>query len=426
MSGLQRCMASYPRTRLICAVLGGLALGCAGDVRLPDPPPGEGDHPRPGLRVDVRMAPEAVGIARALGWTAGVPGAEVRVHRIGTDFAWETVITDGQGTAYLPQLVSGRYRLAAYRPLTDDESAAAGVSALAAGRIVDVAGDGTEQSVELVPNRSESLVISEVYAPSTGIPGHGFSYRFHMFFELYNNSDQTLFLDGLTFGRAQFIDIDTPHTPCAASAPFRKDPDGLWVRFLHRFPGGGGEYPLAPSAAVVVAKDAIDHSVIDPRFPDLSNADFELFGSADVDNPDVPNVVEVGHQSWFDGHGMEFFDNQSLFIAHEVDIASLERVVWTTPAGDSEVLRVSAADLIDVVWLETDNPLNDQQFERCDGVVHERFDQLGGGYRDRGVLTVSVHRVGLPGGAGVAGRLQDTNVSAVDLIEAPITPGTIR
>ncbi len=32
-------------------------------------------------------------------------------------------------------------------------------------------------------------------------------------------------------------------------------------------------------AAVVVALDAIDHSVVDPRFPDLSNADFELLGS---------------------------------------------------------------------------------------------------------------------------------------------------
>ena len=62
----------------------------------------------------------------------------------------------------------------------------------------------------------------------------------------------------------------------------------------------------------------------------------------------------------------------------------------------------------------------------CDGVVHERFDQLGGGYLKHGVdLTLSVQRILLPGAAGAAGRLQDTNVSAVDLVKAPITPGRI-
>ncbi|MCE2423326.1 MAG: hypothetical protein J4G03_08495, partial [Gemmatimonadetes bacterium] len=95
--------------------------------------------------------------------------------------------------------------------------------------------------MELVPNQTGSLVISEVYAPST--PSRdGFNYDFHMFFELYNNSDQTVFLDGLTFGKVQFIDIATPTVSCAESAPFRKDPEGVWAVFLHRFPGTGGQY----------------------------------------------------------------------------------------------------------------------------------------------------------------------------------------
>ena len=417
-------MNSSKRLDSVGIVLSLSALACIGEVGFSDSPPGGGDHLRPGLAVTVRAAPEAAGVAQALGWAGGVPGAEVRAHRIGTDFAWETAVTDEQGNAYLPQLVSGRYRLAAYRPLTDEESAQAGVSALASGRIVDIGGAGTEQIMELVPNRA-GLVISEVYAPSTGVPRWGFSYNFHMYFELYNNSDRTVFLDGLTFGRAQLIDIATPHESCAESARFRKDPDGIWAQFLHRFPGSGGQYPLGPGEAVVVALDAIDHSVVHPDFPDLSNADFELLGFGDVDNPDVPNVVEVGLINWFHGHGLLFYNIHSLFIANEVDPASLERAVRHLLVGDSETIRVPGTDLIDVMWMEVDDALQDQRFERCDGVVHGTFDQLGGGFLPSD-LSLSAQRIRLPGAAGAAGRLQDTNVSAVDLTHGAITPGAIR
>ena len=412
------------RPTLACLALA-LSLSCAGEVGFSDSPPGGGDHLRPGLAVTVHVAPEAAGVAQALGWAAGVPGAEVRAHRIGTDFAWETAITDERGDAYLPQLVSGRYRVAAYRPLTDEESAQAGVSALASGRILDVGGAGTEQTMELVPNRT-GLVISEVYGPATGGPRWGFSYNFHMYFELYNNSDRTVFLDGLTFGRVQLFDVAAPHESCAESARFRKDPDGIWAQFLHRFPGSGGQYPLGPGEAVVVALDAIDHSVVHPDFPDLSNADFELLGFGDVDNPAVPNLVEIGLRSWPHGHGLLFYHTHSLFIANELDPSSLERAVRHLPRGDSETIRVPDTDLIDVMWMERDDALQDQRYERCDGVVHGTFDQLGGGFLPTNDLSTSAQRIRLPGAAGAAGRLQDTNVSAVDLVGAPNTPGAIR
>ena len=407
-------------------VVGGVGVGCSGEVGLSEPPPDGNDNLRPGLTLNVRVAPEAAAVAHALGWAAGVPGAEVRVYRIGTDFAWETTVTDARGTANLPQLVSGRYRVAVYRPLTDVESAEAGVSVLAAGGIVAVVAGGTEQARELVPNQTGSLVISEVYAPATPL-GEGLDYNFHMFFELYNNSDQTVFLDGLTFGKAQFIDIEAPSAPCVMTAQFRKDPEGIWAEFLHRFPGTGGQYALAPGNEVVVALDAIDHSVVDPRLPDLSDADFELLGSSDVDNPDVPNLVEVGLRPWFHGHGLLFYVGHSLFIANEVDVSSLERLTWSSPVGDTDMVRVPSADLIDVVWTEQDDAFFDQQFTRCDGVVHENFDQLGGGFPPSpSDLSLSAQRIRLPGSEGAAGRLQDTNVSAVDLTADGFTPGMIR
>ena len=376
----------------------------------------------------VQVAPEEAAVARALGWTNGVPGAEVRAHRIGTEFRWETAVTDAEGTAHLPHLVTGPYRVAVYRPLTEEESAAAGVSALASGSIVAVAAGGSEHAAELVTNRPASLVISEVYAPGTP-SAEGFSYDFHMFFELYNNSDRTVFLDGLAFGYVHLFDVATPTVPCSRTVPFRKDPGGVWSHYLHRFPGGGGEYPLPPGTAAVVARDAIDHSVIDPRFPDLSHADFELIGSGDVDNPDVPNLPETGLAPWFDGHGLLFWDGHTIFLSRELHVASLERRA-VVEGDDHENFRVPATDIIDVLSLELADAFLDQQLERCDGIVHGSFDQLGGGFRplhpsDWSYLALSVQRIRLPGAEGAAGRLQDTNVSAVDLVAAPATPGTI-
>ena len=410
------------RRRLVVVgvAVAGLGAGCSGEVGLSDPPADGGDRLRPGLTVRVGVAPEAAEVARALGWTDDVPGAEVRAHRIGTEFAWETAVTDEGGTAHLPHLVTGRYRLAVYRPLTEDESARAGVSALASGSIVGVAAGGSEHAAELVPNRTGSLVFSEVYAPSPLVAE--LDYNFHMYFELYNNSTRTVFLDGLTFGRVRLHDIATPDSPCAESARLRKDPDGVWTEFLHRFPGRGSDHPLAPGETAVVALDAVDHSVIDLRLPDLSDADFELLGNADVDNPAVPNLVEVGLRPWFHGHGLLFSHSHSLFVARHVDPASLHRSV----DGDATIIRVAATDLIDVVWLERAEAFQDRLYERCDGIVHGDFDQLGGGFvSDGSDLSLSVQRILLPGAAGAAGHLQDTNVSAVDLTKGTATPGTI-
>jgi hypothetical protein len=397
-----------------------VATGCGGEAGLSAPPPGGGNDLRPGLTVDVAVDPTIASVAQTLGWSDGVPGAELRVHRFGTDFSWDTAVSDGSGVARLPQLVSGRYRVAVYRPLTAEQSQTTGLSALGAGGILDVSAGGTTASLRLKPSREGSLVISEVYATAPFVAET--TYDFHMFFEVYNNSDQVVFLDGVIFGSMLGIpDINTSTWPCSITEPFRKDPDGVWAVFLNRFPGSGADYPLGPGAAAVVALDAIDHSTIDPRFPDLSGADFELLGSGDVDNPDVPNLVEVGTRSFQLGHGLRFFVGETLFLSAPLDPDDLSRGI--IPNASSDYLRVPASSLLDVVWTEDDDALEEQLYDSCGGVVHGSFDELGGGFVEHGVdLTLSVQRIPLPGSPG---KLQDTNVSAVDLVKGPITPGRV-
>jgi hypothetical protein len=400
-----------------------LAVGCGGETGFSGPPvdDGDGNDLRPGLTVTVTVEPEASDLAQALGWTGGVPNAEVRLHRWGTDFEWQTATTDAEGVARFPNAIPGTYRLAAHRPLTDSEVAQGGgaVHAFGDGMMTNVS-NAVERTLKLGPTREGSVVFSEVYATA---PFSG--YDFHMYFELHNNSQETVYLDGMIFGTMLGVpNVEGGLAPtCAESDPLRNDPDGVWAHFLHQFPGSGAEHPLLPGEVAVVAVDAIDHSVVDPHFPDLSGADFELEGTGDVDNPAVPNLPEVGVEPWFLGHGLRFFISDIFFLAEDLDPSSLERRVLRLNS-DQTYLRIPADALLDVMATEEDDALNDQRFSHCFPIVHRSFDRLGGGFVKNGEdLGFSVQRLVI---GTVNGRkiLQDTNTSAVDLVRAPLTPGT--
>ncbi len=329
------------------------AVACAGDVGFSDPPPPTdgGDHLRPGFTVNSVVAPEAASVARALGWADGVPGAEVRVHRFGTNFSWETALADDRGTASLPRLVTGQYRVAVYRPLSAAETLATGVEVLAAGRMWPVAARGTERTIELVPNQPGSLVISEVYAPATFVAE--LRYNFHMYFEVYNNSDRTVFLDGLTFGRVQLINAAGRSVSCAESAQFRKDPDGVWAEFLHRFPGAGGEYPLAPGEAAVVALDAIDHTVVHPDLPGSVRGRFRVEGKRRCKQPGCPGSPRDRAPVLVPRARATLLRRTCLVHRGEARSGSAgANRLEPSFRGMSPMVRVPASALIDVVWTE--------------------------------------------------------------------------
>ncbi|MFQ5691031.1 MAG: hypothetical protein ACE5HQ_12255 [Gemmatimonadota bacterium] len=406
--------------------------GCGGGSGFSGPDDGGGTGSgdlRPGLTVRVEVDSGSVSLAQRLGWTTGVPGAEVRLHRLGTEFKWETALTDENGEARFPNVIAGFYRVAGYRALSAGEVARTGGAARAFGDGTHVqVGDGTEATLRLRADDPGSLVFSEIYgvAPFTA----EVNYDFHYFLELYNNGDRTVFLDGMLVGtnfpmrNRELPDIDFA---CVRTQPWRDDPDGLWVEFIHRFPGTGSEHPVTPGQTVLVALDAVDHSQVDGRFPDLRQADFEFFGPADVDNPAVPNMPEVGIRPWFQGHGLRFFIRHNFFLARPVDVAGLpHRVYHNSGAGDIEFVRIPADALIDVVATAPNNALQERQFPPCPGArLPSEFDALEGGFTTGGVdLLYSAQRIPI---GTVDGRviLQDTNTSAVDFMRALYTPGRL-
>ena len=363
-------------------------------------------------------------LARALGWEDGVPGAEIQLHRIVDPFQPHVLNTDSAGNAYISTLLPGLYEIAGYTVLSPDETGPT-------GGVVRAFGDGFKQTVGSTPRVSlalaadevGSLVMSEVYG---GGLTHQNQYHWARFVELYNNSDTTVYLDGILLGKGfgrQYSAVVT----CADNRPFREDPAGIWSPEFHQFPGGGREYPVAPGQVVTIALDAVDHSQVDPTLPDLSQSDFELQGSADPDNPDVPNMPPVGPRSDPQGHGMLTSPTQVLFLALPLDATGLQTRVHMKGVTYA---RVPSDHVLDVVSGWTVTPDSDPAIYLptydCLNWVNREFDRLEAVlYRPDGDNRTSTHRKVL---RVVAGReiLQDVDMSRIDFVLGHSSPGQIE
>jgi hypothetical protein len=143
---------------------------------------------------------------------------------------------------------------------------------------------------------------------------------------------------------------------------------------LYRFPGSGQQYPLLPGQAAVLATDAIDHSQVDSRWPDLSTARFEFLGPSDVDNPAAANLLPVA--TAFDdvlGHGPRFDGSHILFVASDLDVGTLPTI--QPPNYRVPIPRVPRGAILDVVtFLSTPAFWEKYGFVLCPVQINPIFD----------------------------------------------------
>ena len=161
----------------------------------------------------------------------------------------------------------------------------------------------TDQAVTVTLSKTgtkSGLVIKEIY--ECGVMSY---YYRDVFVEIYNNSDQVEYLDGIIIS---FVQPAGNGMAAPTSNPWEGDIelgdryalDGATVYF----PGDGDDYPLQPWTSTVVAATAINHagreltSDQDVASPvDLSGADWEIslpssgLSSTDSDTPEVDNLV---------------------------------------------------------------------------------------------------------------------------------------
>jgi hypothetical protein len=363
--------------------------------------------------------------ATALGWRDAIPSVAVTVMPEDSAAGVPQVLQSSPaGTVLLDQLVPGRYVVDAVRWLTDGERARLRAGDDAVGFVsriaLNTATDAGVIPVAMVASRRRGIVISEWQGDPLFTPQEG-TYFYSGYLRLYNNADTTIYLDGLIIGSGLAWQFDFPNFPCSLYQPQTFDSAGVWAIWFHQVPGRGTDYPLPPGETAVLATDAIDHRPLFSLGLDLREATFEFFaGGTDVDNPEVPNAVDVGLRPLVTGHGLHWSSSTGaiVWVARPFDPAALHRQV----IGDGSVwARIPGNVLLDVMAIKTTYK---SAYPECPWLVNPKFDRqavqlLGQRLEDQ---LLAYRRRRAPFTIGGRPVLQHTRTSAWDFTTSPRAP----
>jgi hypothetical protein len=224
--------------------------------------------------------------------------------------------------------------------------------------------------------------------------------------------------------------VEFPNFSCALMAPFRNDPQGAWSRSIAVFPGSGESYPLAPGATSVVATDAIDHRAISPDLPDLSRANFEFLGDADVDNPGVPNMVFQGVAPYDGGHGISGIHSvvsAVWVLGSKINVPQL--TLAPVPPNAKEYLRVPTSAILDSFVSRNLGQLDPSLgLTPCPELINREIDRKEGFFLqdDPNAFSRSASKKSLMTLASGRIVLWNTRSSALDYRTTSRTPGSVQ
>ncbi|MBN2600834.1 MAG: DUF4876 domain-containing protein [Candidatus Marinimicrobia bacterium] len=216
-----------------------------------------------------------------------VDSASVYINSI-SYYTNNDTISDSLGNATFIQIIPDRYNVSISKRVTINLNEK-NLDYILNGQIQDVnIFDDYALTAHVYPSLPGQLLISELYYNgSPPQPPYNIPQYFHdQFTEIYNNSDDVIYLDSVIVA-----DLDFGHA----------DEDFIYAVHANMFPGSGHDYPLYPGEFIVLAQDAIDHTVAVPNSVNLSGADFEYFvGGGDVDQPNVENMIKIHHKYGID------------------------------------------------------------------------------------------------------------------------------
>ena len=207
--------------------------------------------------------------------------------------------TDARGGVDIPSLIPGIYDINTYiemsgreykamlkeaSTLSDDARMMLGVSLM--NRRIFSAED---LNLQILAMQLSDLVISKVYYSGTKDKMDR-NYTVDGYVELFNNSDHTVYADGLYLALAESVS--------PAAYPAKDNPDSIYARQICRFPGAGTDFPVEPGKTLLVAaRSARNHKESAPTSVDLSHADFEVKLEDGSGNPDVRRLPIISNST---------------------------------------------------------------------------------------------------------------------------------
>ncbi|MCT4616163.1 MAG: DUF4876 domain-containing protein [Marinifilaceae bacterium] len=148
------------------------------------------------------------------------------------------------------------------------------------------------KTIDGTGSQEGGFVISEVYFAGCNTAGGNF-YHDDSYFEIYNNSNKTLYADNLSIGITSFNTDNGKGNRWIAEDDFVDE--AVSIKSIFTIPGDGTKYPVKPGEVLLISDRAINHKTFSPNSVDLSKSNFEWYeptaSNTDVDVPEVENLV---------------------------------------------------------------------------------------------------------------------------------------
>ncbi len=213
------------------------------------------------------------------GWVP-VPGATVKISSTTFSYA-ETFEADENGLVVIEGMPAATYTIMAEKIMEEE-------NVLILGQLAKTMVYEPEavDTVFMSYIQASPVVINELYYCGCSA---GYFYFFDQFIELYNSSQDTVYLDGYIVCRSTQVEEVLGDIEAV---------DYAIAYYVYEFPGTRGvtkQVPLAPKEFMVLAGDAYEHSLVDDACVDLTGADWEFVNPIefDIDNPAVPNLEPI-------------------------------------------------------------------------------------------------------------------------------------
>jgi len=364
--------------------------------------------------------------------------AEINVILVNTINGQSEILdTDGNGRVCFENVIKGTYDLMFFQQL-DAETALSegdtlfGTAGISEGKVLNltnmVCGLELMQSVvlevlELRPSLPGDLLIKEVFYTGSSTP-MGKRYWSDVFVELYNNTDEIIFLDSLCIGSVYGNSGQGNTQPSV----FINDQEHVYLKWVWMFPGQGNDCPLMPGESVVIAQDGMNHRDDpngNPNSIDLSGADFETYvvqengGQEDIDITEVENMIKIHSYSanLHDWIFESFGEAQVLFSLRGKP--NIEFELKPNSTDGQQLIKIENSIVIDA--FEALAEPSSGNFKRIPFELDKGFVYCQSIYNSQ-----SCRRKMLPGSNDKI-RLMDTNNSGFDFAVIPFpTPGTFE
>lgn len=351
-----------------------------------------------------------------------VTGATVTLRSLerGTE---EVQATDASGSVTFRNLSPGPYAITASRSLSaSDALNLTGISTSVELNAVvpsqTVSAGMAPLKLTLAGSRIGSWVFKEIYYAGSARPTGG-NYFHDQFYEIVNNSTDTLFAGGLML--ASIHGASGRINPSTQPTPFNVDSEHVYAEAVWRIPGGARDHAVAPGGSILIAAQGIAHRSDpngNPGSPvDLDRADWEMYidvpDSRDLDNPAVPNL-EMVHRRF------GFFALVPVFgpamVLVDGDFSTFEQVGIPGQSPTSPpVIKIPVSRVVDAVEALQNGEAG--EFKRIPAALDAGFAHVSGTYTAESIRR-RVQTV-------IGGRTvyQDTNNSSLDFeVASPPTP----